>query len=164
MLGKFDIALFVSTSALELVIAAAILRQRSYGQFKMFFIYTCYAALAELCIVFAAAVSSGWRYFTIYWGIQVIFTILALLAMYESFTTVLQPYSRGQWWLRWQIPALVLLIAVLVTWRSYEHAPVQASPVMVTFISFYLAADYIVAAVYGLFMAHVLYRGTNWRR
>jgi len=88
--------------------------------------------------------------------------VLALLAMNASFSQVLMPYYFGRRWFRFVLPILALVV-VLVS-IGVGHLPIQASRPMAVLISFALARDYLLSAIFCLFGMIVFFWQTRWQQ
>jgi hypothetical protein len=72
-------------------------------------------------------------------------------------------FSSGRWF--FLLPLATVLVVLLVsTWTLREHAPVQASRIAMLYISFDVAADYVLAALFGLFVILVFFWQAPWQR
>src|SRR5437588_719807 len=149
-------ALTLASASLDGIVALLVLLRRVQTRFPVFLSYVCFSAIAETVMLWAGRNADGTLYFEIYWIAQGIYTVLALLAMYESFRVVLLPYHIRRRRLTLQIPVVVLVITAVMWWKAVNHAPIEAHQVMTAYISFNLAGDYMQAGVYGLFMIHII--------
>ena len=165
MLSGLDIALSLTGAVLEITLAAILIRRRFWNRdYFFFFLYTCYSVVNVIVLLVSAAVGSKKTYFTVYWATQAIYAALGLLAMNESFQKIFRVYYFRRRWYRLLLPGVVLAILSISIWTWLKHAPIQAGPVTIAYISFDLAANYMLAGVFGLFGILVFFWRIRWER
>jgi hypothetical protein len=165
MSNGVDTALSLIGVTIEIALAATLIRRGVWKkEFIFFFVYTSYSIINVILLLVSAEVSSKRTYFTIYWATQAIYAALGLLAMNESFRKVFRIYYFRRHWFRFLIPAVVMAILSISIWTSLIHAPIQAGPVTIAYISFDLAANYMRAGIFGLFGLLVFFWRTKWAR
>jgi hypothetical protein len=165
MIGKaLDISLIIAGPTLELWLAIILARRRLYKQFPWFFLYTCFSVFSGIALPLTSRFGSYPLFFNAFSIGQAIYAVLGLLAMNESFSQVLTPYYLGRRWFRALLPVLVLIVVCLSIWKWLGHAPIQASKLMGALISFGLASDYLLSAVFGLFGIFVLFWQVRWQQ
>jgi hypothetical protein len=165
MSNGVDTALSLSGVALEIALAATLIRRGVWKRkFVFFFVYTAYSIINVIVLLVSAEIGSRKAYFTIYWATQAIYVVLGLLATNESFHKVFRIYYFRRPWFRFLVPAIVMAILSISIWTSLKHAPIQAGPVTIAYISFDLAANYMLAGVFGLFGIFVFFWHTKWQR
>lgn len=161
-LETMDIVLALLTFVPQLSLAFLLIKRLYWRRFPVFFAYICYAAASEVAIVAVRQLYSRRTYFVFYWAVQAVYTLLGLASMDESFRKHLRPYFTSTFRLRLQLLFVVTFVFVIVGWLWLKSTPIQASPVMAAFICFTLAANYMRAAVYGLFVVTVMYWRAKW--
>lgn len=165
MANRVDTALSLIGVALEIALATILIRRGVWKrQFVFFFVYTVYSIINVVVVLVSAEIGGRKAYFTIYWATQAIYVVLGLLAMNESFQKVFRVYYFRRRWFRFLVPAVVMAILSISIWTSRRHAPIQAGPVTIAYISFDLAANYMLAGVFGLFGIFVLFWHAKWER
>jgi hypothetical protein len=83
--------------------------------------------------------------------------------MHESFRKVLRPYFPGKKWFDALVPGVVLVILALCGWKALQQFPGQSSRMNLIYFAFYLASDYIRAAIFGLFALLVIFWRARWQ-
>jgi hypothetical protein len=163
-LSPAGIAVAVTSIALVACLAAIMVQRRLYRPFPLFFLYICYA-IAALTLGTAAGLSTGSTTFiNIYWVSEAIYTVAGFCAMYESFRKVLRVYYPFKHWF-FLIPVVpTMAILALSTWSLRKHAPIQADPLGVLYLSFFVAADYMLSALFGLFVILAFIWQARWQR
>ncbi|MBZ5524913.1 MAG: hypothetical protein LAP21_21995, partial [Acidobacteriia bacterium] len=109
-LGIFSTVLAIVGLATEAALAAVLAYCRRHRQFPFFYTYAFYALFLDASAHPIKAFTSQTVYFNFYWASQVVYTILGVLAMNESFRKVLQPYFLGKWWFRCLVPGVAIII------------------------------------------------------
>jgi hypothetical protein len=165
MFGKgIDISLTLAGPVLQIGLTILAANRRLHKQFPWFFLYTCFGILFGTTLALTSGFGSYKLYFNSFWTGQAIFSVLALLAMNESFSQVFKPYYFGRRWFRLLLPALALMVLLASAWKWLGHAPTQGSKPMVVLISFALASDYLLSAVFCLFGILVFFWQTRWQQ
>jgi hypothetical protein len=117
-------------AALQVALLVIFARRKLYRGFPFFFAYTLYSI-----VVIAVQLSLMHRpvaLFTVYCITQVIYGVLALLAIREVFHSVLEMYYSLYGWARW-VPRLALSGIVGVSlWQAVYHHP--AGPMVMAFL------------------------------
>jgi hypothetical protein len=165
MLSGIDTFLGVTGVVLEIALATILIRRRFWrSAFPLFFVYVCYAIVDVLALLLIARYSSKRTYAHAYWIAQAVYAILGMLAMDEAFRKVFSVYYFRRVWFRLLVPSVVLFILSVCIWKWLRHAPVQAGPLTIAYISFDLAMNYILAGIFGLFGLLVFFWRTKWQR
>src|SRR5882672_4545831 len=137
MLTGIDTILGLVGVALEMALATTLIRRGLWRKdFPLFFVYVCYAVLDAVGLLFIAAFSSNRTYARAYWIAQAVYAILGLLAMNEAFRRTFRVYYVRRNWFRYLVPSVVLVILSISIWKWLRHAPVQAGPLTIAYISF----------------------------
>src|SRR6185437_12978763 len=151
--------------AIEIVLATTLIRRGVWKrEFCFFFLSISYSIINVIVLLVRTGITSKKTYFRIYWATQAIYAVLGLLAMDESFQRVFRIYYFRRHWFRLLVPAVVMAILAISIWTSLIHAPIQAGPVTIAYISFDLAANYMRAGIFGLFGVLVFFWRTKWAR
>lgn len=156
-LTTVNAALALAGILLLAVLTAVLVRHRLYRQFPFFFLYSCYSIAASI-LVNALEPSAGQATFIkIYSATEALYALTGLLAMYESFRRALRVYYFSKRWFS-LVPVTTILVILLVsTWALRRQAPVQADTLGTFYLSFVLAADYMLAGFFGLFVILVFF-------
>ena len=105
--------------ALQLALLVILARRRLYRRFPFFFLCMAYClpvTIARLCVM-----NRPVTFFVLYWVTEMIYGMLALLAIHEVFRGVLETYSSLHHWLRW-LPLLALAGVVgNSVWQTIYH-------------------------------------------
>lgn len=165
MLSTFDSLLGITGTALQVVIAVILVRRSLWRtQFPFFFLYVCYSIVNVVGLLAVSALSSSRTYARVYWMAQPLYAILGVMAMNESFRTVFRVYYFRRSWFRFLLPAVVLAILSVSTWKWLRHSPIQAGPLTVAYISFDLAMNYMLAGIFAVFGVLVFFWRPKWQR
>lgn len=165
MLSLLDKAISLTGCALEIAIAVRLMRQNLWSrEFPLFFTYICYGILNVVLLLISADFASKHTYFAIFSVSQAVYTLLGLLAINESFRKVFRVYYVRQSWFNFLVPAVLLLIMLSALWNWARHAPVQAGPLTIIYISLDLTANYLRAGLFGLFGILVFFWRTKWQQ
>jgi hypothetical protein len=162
--GTFDKALLFSISALQLLIAGLLLKRGYSARFRVFLAYTCYSIAAELGLLVADHLENWHTYLKVYWAVQAVYTLLGLAAMDATFAEQYRLFYKSRLRLRLQVPATATVVLLLTIWFFVGGTPVRDTRLMTAFISFDLAADYMQATVFGLFVLAAVYWRPPWRQ
>src|SRR5258707_9251366 len=123
----FNNATRIAVAGLQAAIVVAIVRRRSHRQFPFFLAYAGYSALIDtLLTVIGVDARHQPKWFHFYSSTQVIYTVLGVLAMHESFRKALRPYFLGKRWFHFLVPGVVLVILLLCGWKALRQSPAQS--------------------------------------
>ena len=160
-MGALDLSLSLAAALLAVVLAVIMLRRKLHREFPFFFVYVVFAILAA---VVRLSVSGDYvMFFKVFWGTQVLYAVLALLALYEVFHEVFLPFYELWWWFRLIFPGAVGVTVIIFVRRAILYPPVQATPLISAILSFSRAINWVEALLFGLFFALVLLLGVRWR-
>ncbi len=164
MLSLPDIALSLAGGILQAALAIALVRRRLWRRaFPWFFLYVCYSLANVTVLLLSAAFLTNRRaYFTIYGVMQAIYAAVAVAAMNEALHKIFKPYYLRRTWLRFMVPCVVFAILMLAFVNSLKHTPIEAGPLTIIYISLDLAANYMLAGIFGFFGILVLFWRTKW--
>jgi hypothetical protein len=158
------IAFGLTAAALQVCIAAIIFRRRIGKRFLFFWLYTTYSVVAAVLMTLTATYAGRRTYAETYYVVQGGYTLLALLAMHESFHKSLKSYYFQKAWFRLAVPVIAFAILALSTVKLLRHAPIEAGKITMVYISFDFAANYMLAGIFGLFAVLVLWRQVQWKQ
>jgi hypothetical protein len=144
-----DLILGLIPLLLQVCIAAILLgKRRLYRRFPWFFAYTVYSVVAAIA---RAALLSGNRntYAQVFWSTEVLYALLGLIAIYESFREIFDPFY-DIWWFR----PLVVLVAVVTVGlsiaRAIQKPPIQANKLGMLILSGEIGVRYLQAGIFAL--------------
>jgi hypothetical protein len=164
MLSIPDTIVSLTGGTLEIAIAVALIRRHLWRtEFPFFFAYICYSIVNVAVLLTSAALTSNRTYFAIYSAAQALYTIFGLLAMNESFRKIFLIYYLHKSWFSFLVPAVVLTVLLLSLWNWARHAPTQAGPLTIIYISLDLTANYMRAGIFGLFGILVFFWRSKWQ-
>lgn len=84
--------------------------------------------------------------------------------MYESFDRTLKIYYFSRRWF-FLLPLITILVIFAVSsWTLHKQRPIQAGQITLLYFSFDLAADYMLAGLFGLFVILVILWQAPWQR
>ena len=154
-MAKTDFILLAFTLALELCLAGLLLKRRLHREFPLFFSYICAFALGD--IVKAVIIRHYITYFYVYWTLEVLYAVLALLALHEAFYRVFHNFFRVFRWFWTLFPSAVLLMVVIATYYTLSRPPKQASPLISLILSLEIGINLIQSAIFLLFRGAMLF-------
>ncbi len=120
-----SLILGVIPAALQLTLAGIFVRRRHYTRFPWFFSYTLYSVAATIARL--AVIKRPRLFYNLYWSSEIIYGVLALLAMREIFKVASDIFYFGRGWLRIVPPMAVVLVIANSAWQALYHAP-QTAP------------------------------------
>jgi hypothetical protein len=163
-LNRISMALGVAAPALQATLAVVMVYFHLNRQLPVFFLYTCFSLLASIVQTILLISGDNNTLFNLVWAMEAIYACIGLLAMYESFRKTLQVYSFSKRWFFLAPLGTILVILFVTTWALRQHTPTQATTLGMFYLSFYLAADYMRAGFFGLFVILVLVWQARWQR
>ncbi len=160
VMRKIDILLTASGLVGAIGLAGLLIWRRLYREFPFFFTYVC---LSIVIPVIRVSVSGHYRLFVeVFWATEVIYELLALLALHEIFRRVFIAFF--DWWWFWLFfPCSVLAISAIATVYHTAHLPGQANRVMSLIVSLGIAVNLVQGTLFLLFFALVAFHRIRWR-
>lgn len=155
-----DLLLLASGPVLYAPLALMMLKGRIYQRFPIFFIYCLYAILATSAR-FLAALYGG--YFYVYYGTELVFLLLGIAALHESFRSVFEDFYL-LWWFRWLYFGAIALVLLLPILNSIFNRPAQVHPLIALVLDITTPINCIIAAIFGLFYLSVKLLNVSFRR
>jgi hypothetical protein len=156
-----DIALQLIALALTAWAGALVLRWKLHREYPLFFTYLFIAVLIPLLRL---AVSRNYvTFFKVFWGTELLYAIIALLALYEVFREVFFAFYELWWWFRLVFPGVALIAITVAVIRTILHPPVEATPLIGAILSSSRVVNYLEAILFGLFFLLVLLLGVPRR-
>jgi hypothetical protein len=120
----FDLFSALLPAGLQAAVAVIFARRKLYDRFPLFFGYTLYSI--GITAVRLAVMKHPSAFYVLYWTTEMVYGILALLALRETFRPALRT-AFGDRWSNW-LPLLALLTLVGVSvWRAIYH-PAKHAP------------------------------------
>jgi hypothetical protein len=105
-------------AALLIALATILVRRRLYVRFPFFLAYSVYSILATA--VGLSVIGQPATFFVVYWSTQMLYGVLALLAISEVFMPVPEWYV-GRAWSRLLLLLALVGIAGVSAWRAIYH-------------------------------------------
>jgi hypothetical protein len=156
-----DIILSLIGLTLTVWVGALVVRRKLHREFPAFF---AYLTLSVTIPLIRLAVSSNYAmFFKVYWATEIIYAVLALLALHELFHEVFLPFYQLWWWFRLLFPAAAMFIAFISIRRALHNPALQAPRPMEIIFAFATAVNYLEALLFGLFFGLVVLLGVRWR-
>jgi hypothetical protein len=156
-----DIVLALVGPVLTVWIVVLLVRRKLHREFLFFFVYLGISVVISL--VRLAVISNYGMYFKVFWATDVLYDVLALLALHEVFREVFLSFFALWWWFRLLFPGAALFIAFSSIHKALHNPALQAPRPMEIIFAFANAVDYLEALLFGLFFALVLLLGVRWR-
>jgi hypothetical protein len=105
--------------ALQIWLAVAMFRRKLHHSYRLFFTYTLYSVV--IIAVRLSAAKQPRLLFALYWITEIIYGVLALLAVREVFGDVLELRSNRNPW--WQVVPVAILLTLIIAslWRAIYH-------------------------------------------
>jgi hypothetical protein len=148
-----DIALQLIALGLTAWVATLVLRRKLHLAFPLFF---AYLALSVVVPLIRLTVSSDYpTFFKVFWATEALYAILALLALFEVFHEVFQPFYQLWSWFWMVFPGVVGIATIVSVRRAILNPPVQATPLIAASLSFSRVINWVEAVLFGLFFALV---------
>src|SRR6267142_3061412 len=163
-LTKTDLALSAASLAPRMALIYVFLRRHLPRLWPLFFLYCCYSILAEIALIMSAFFFTGHTYFLINFGCQLIYVLLGLLAMNESFRRTFSVYHAGHRWFRALFPAVVLVVMAISAARWFHNVSSADEMEWAAFLTFQLGGEYSRAAIFGLFGVLVFFCQPPWQQ
>jgi hypothetical protein len=151
-----DLILGLIPLVLQLCIAAILLRKRRlYRRFPWFFAYTVYSVATAIV---RAAFLPGNRdtYIQVFWGTEVLYALLGLIAIYEAFREIFDPFYPI-WWFRPLLYVVTLLTVGLSVGKAIQKPPIQADQLGMLILSFEIGVRYLQAGIFALSFVLILF-------
>jgi hypothetical protein len=166
-LTKTDLALSAAGLAPRIALICIFLRRHLPRLWPLFFLYCCYSILVEIALIMSAFFFTGNTYFLINFGFQLIYVLLGLLAMNESFQRTFSIYHAGHRWFRFLFPAVVLVVMSISAARWFHNVSstgeITDEIKWAAFLTFQLGGEYSRAAVFGIFGLLVFFWQPPWQ-
>jgi len=153
----------IAVACLQATTVWTIVQRRRHRQFPVFLAYASASALIESGLIMMAHLTRPQQWINLYWTLQVIYTVLGILAMHESFRKILLPYFPGKRWFDFLVPGIVLAITVLSAWKMLQRPQGASGQFDLLYFAFFLASDYVRATIFGLFAVLVIFWRARWQ-
>jgi len=137
------------TIALQICIAALLLRRKLQKRFLWFFLYILYELFE--CALRLAVSGNQRTYFMVYWSTAVPGILLTVLALRESFLSIFLPETRLRWF-RWVFWCCIGLAATYAGWEVWASPPRQASMFMAAVLDLEFSIGTVIS-IFGLLYA-----------
>jgi hypothetical protein len=158
-MGALDLSLSIAAAVLTILLAAALLRRKLQHEFPLFFAYVSFAILAT-CV--RLSVSGNYQtYFKVYWATSALYSVLALLVLYEVFREVFLPFYTVWRWVRLLFPGVVGIVSVVQICRAILHPPIQATPLIAAILSLSWVVNCVEVSLFALFFILALLLGVR---
>src|SRR5579859_1622777 len=116
-------------------------RKHLYHRFPLFAAYIAVVIVRTvLCSVF---LSRPHAYFYVFWITQPFETLLAVLAVHESFLAVFRGFYHLTWF-RLLFPGAIVTALAYAAWKAWAHPPIHATRWGAAIISTAIASQYVV--------------------
>jgi len=145
-----DIAFGLFPPVLQAWLALLLVRRRAYKRFPLFFIYTVFAVIAELCkFAIAQYFQPSMKYFYAYWGAEAIYAVLGFLAIHEVFRRVFENFKSLSWF-KFLLPMVGLGMLAISSLISIVHRAVETAPFLEGIYSLQIAVRCLQIGVFFL--------------
>ena len=150
-MGKIALILPAISLLLGIWLLAAMQKRRLVRTFPFFFAYIFSAIVIE--IVKLAVVHDYATYFKVFWSAEVLYAVLALLALHEAFNRLFEPFLRIYSWFRFVFPSAVLIFSGIPVLYAVAHPPREVSPLTSLILSFALGVNILQCGLFVIFLA-----------
>ena len=142
--------LWLLPPVLQTWLALLMWRRGTMKQFRVFFVYTVFAVIAEITrFTLYHPNTNTWAYFWVSWGSEAIYAVLGFLAIYEVFRHVFENFRHFTWF-KLLLPvtaAIMLSIAALI---PIVHRAVQTDPLLEGILDLQIAVRCLQLGVFFL--------------
>lgn len=135
---------------LEVWLLLVIWKRRLFGAFPFFSIYILATVLIE--VIKLAVVNDYLAYFKVFWSGEVLYAVLALLALHEAFNRLFEPFLRIYSWFRFVFPTTVLVFSGIPVLYALARPPREASPAISLILSFALGVNILQCGLFLVFL------------
>ena len=149
-MGKSDLILPVISLLLGIWLLAAMRKRRLLQAFTFFSVYILSAVVIE--VVKLAVIHDYVTYFKVFWSAEVLYAVLALLALHEAFHRLFEAFLRVYSWSRFLFPAALIVLAGIPLVHSYLHPPREAGPLIAAILSFELGVNLLQCGLFVFFL------------
>lgn len=147
---------------LALWLAAAIKKAGLRSRFPIFFAYVI--SIVLIGIVRFATVTRPWPYFVAFWTTEVVYAVLALLALHEIFRRVFFGFYAQFLWFRLLFPSVVVLATGFVVWRGLQSPAVQSPPLLRFILLFGIVVNFMQMGLFCMFVLVAAFFRLHWRQ
>lgn len=148
--------------ALAVWLAALIRKDRLHWRFPFFFVYVI--SIVLIAVVRFATVTRPWPYFVAFWSTEVVYAVLALLALHEIFRRVFFGFYAQFVWFRLLFPSVVVLATSFVMWRGLQSPAVQAPPLLRFILLFGIVVNFMQMGLFCMFVLVAAFFKLHWRQ
>jgi hypothetical protein len=148
--------------ALQSLLLFLLIQKQVSRRYPWFVIYTAFSVIATIARLITR--ENFGPYFYIYWGGEMIYAVLALMALFEVFRTMFRNYLR-LWWFRPLFPlAVVVTIALAVLHTAAHRNPAQDQPITVAALAITFGVRLVQGACFVCLWVLVGLTGARWRQ
>jgi hypothetical protein len=122
-------------------------RQRDFGLFFAYSIYSCTATIIRFVVL-----AEGALYFKVYWLTEAIDVILALSVVVTAFTSSFKGLLRLRSY-RMLLPSIAAVVTIYCAVKAWAHPPVDAVTVIHWIVGVQIAVQYFMIAAFFAYAA-----------
>jgi hypothetical protein len=149
-----DVLLLVVGPLLGIWLASLMLKRRMHREFPCFFGYVAASIVGQISVLVVA--DNYTVYYYVFWAFEVLYAVLALLALHEAFYGVFRAFFRKYRWFWTLFPAVILLVVVLATIYAMQRPPAQAGWITRLIISVEIGINVMQSCLF------LLFQGAMW--
>jgi hypothetical protein len=112
-------------AALQAALSVILVWRKLYRRFPLFLTYTLYSISTTFIRLWTMADPTV--FFISYWSTEIVYGILALLAIREVFASVLEMYYSLYAWTRWLLPGALIFVVGDAVWQA-AYRPLGGGP------------------------------------
>jgi hypothetical protein len=156
-----ELVLALSATLLQICLLIFMVRRRSFKVFPSFAVYVAFSVTSTLAGLVASNNESA--YMRAYWTSEVLYVLLAFLALLEVFKSVFRSFYRLPWF-RLLFPAIGVLMVCTAVVRSIASPPTEVHRAFAVVIFLELAVRFLQIGLLFLFFALVRFFHLFWRQ
>lgn len=125
-----------------------LLHHRVYQRYLFFVVCSIYSIVTSAGSLVALDIPG--RYFYVYWGSEIGFLLLAVIAVHEVFQSVFEGFYLLPWF-RWCYFVGIAIVLTFAVVNAVFNRPVDAHPLYILFLDITTPIYCILAAIFALF-------------
>ena len=149
-MGKSAVFLVITALLLGFWLLVILWKRRVFRIFPFFFTYVFSSVLIGVIkLVFLADYTI---YFRLFWSAEILYAILAVLALHEAFRELFGAFFRIYSWFWLLFPATVVIVSAFSVIHALRHPPVEASPLISIILSLEVGVNILQCGLFLIFL------------
>ena len=150
-MGTIGVVFAIVGLLLQVSLLCVIWRRRLFCAFPFFAVYILSAVIIE--VLKFGFIRDYPAYFKVFWGGEIVYAVLSLLALREVFNRLFEPFFRIYRWFRYLFPLAVLICAGIPVLYAIGRPPREATPVISFILSLELGVNLLQSGLFLIFLA-----------